>query len=168
MKPMVFTLVGKDKPGLIESLSKQILALGGNWLGSSFSHMAGHFAGFVEVELPEDQHQALTDAFAKHPDLNIQLVKADKRSNVLPHTAIIDITANDRAGIVRELTSTLAGFNLNILKFDTSCESAPNWGGNLFKASARIAIPDDFSLSELRGALEGIADDLMVDIQRNA
>ena len=43
MKPIIFTLVGIDKPGLISDLAKTVYDMGGNWLGSNFSHMAGHF-----------------------------------------------------------------------------------------------------------------------------
>lgn len=165
MQPLIFTLVGKDKPGLIDSLAKQVRKLDGNWLGSNFSHMAGHFAGFVQVDLPQQNHQILIDMLAKHPDLTIHPISAESSNKQLVELADIEIMGNDKAGIVSELTTVLNQFNINIVKFETSCESAPNWGSLLFKAHAKIEIPTDFDTEPLRDALEDIANDLIVDIE---
>jgi glycine cleavage system regulatory protein len=165
MKPIIFTLVGQDKPGLISDLAKTVYAMGGNWLGSSFSHMAGHFAGFVQVDLPLKKHQTLIELFSQHPDLKIHLLTGDTALTVNQRTVQIDIMGNDKSGIVQELTETLNQFNLNIIKFDSKLESAPNWGNALFKAKALISIANDFDLENLRDALEAIANDLMVDIE---
>ncbi|MCV2884938.1 glycine cleavage system protein R [Aestuariibacter sp. AA17] len=165
MKPMIFTLVGKDKPGLIDSLAKTVYALKGNWTGSNFSHMAGHLAGFVHVDVPEEHHQALLDAFEAHPDLRIHLVPGEANTPENEKVVLVDVMGNDKTGIVQELTSVLHQFNINIIKFDSSCEPAPNWGGTLFKAQAKVAVPRGFDLDALTDALEDIANDLVVDIE---
>jgi glycine cleavage system regulatory protein len=36
-KPLVFTFVGADKPGLVEKLSQTVAMHGGNWLESRMS-----------------------------------------------------------------------------------------------------------------------------------
>lgn len=164
MKPMIFTLVGKDKRGLIESLAQTVFDLGGNWLGSNFSHMAGHFAGFVEIRLPVEHQTELMQRFAKHPDLSIKLLVGEADAVSAEQTAQVDIMGNDRPGIVQDVTGILSRFNINIVTFDSKCVSAPNWGGQLFKAKAMIGIEPAFNLDELRDALENIADDLVVDI----
>ena len=165
MEPIIFTLVGRDKPGLISDLAKTVYDMQGNWLGSNFSHMAGHFAGFVQVDLPKDKHQALIDCFSQHPDLKIHLLSGEPQESLDQQSAQIEITGNDRVGIVQELTQILSQFNLNIVKFDSSLASAPNWGGDLFKAKAVITVAVDFDLDALREALEEVANDLMVDIE---
>ncbi|MGS2720689.1 glycine cleavage system protein R [Paraglaciecola aestuariivivens] len=165
MKPIIFTLVGKDKPKLISDLAKTVYAMGGNWLGSNFSHMAGHFAGFVHIDLPVEKHPELIEIFTQHPDLKIHLLPGDESPVEAQRTAQLEITGNDKAGIVQEITEILNRFNLNIIQFDSRLESAPNWGGELFKAKALISVAKDFDLSELREALESVANDLMVDIE---
>jgi glycine cleavage system regulatory protein len=164
MKPMIFTLVGRDKPGLIESLAQTVFDMGGNWLASNFSHMAGHFAGFVQIDLPESKYTQLVDTFSRHSDLQIHLVQGSAVDASEVATAQIDIMGNDKPGIVQELTSILAQFNINIIKFDSSCGSAPNWGSSMFRACATISMAKDFDLEPLREALEEVANDLMVDI----
>ena len=165
MKTLIFTLVGKDKPGLIDSLAQRVYELDGNWLASNFSHMAGQFAGFAQIEMPADNHEKLIALFEKHPDLRISLVSVDHHDAGQTEIADIHVMGNDKRGIVQELTSTLNQFNINIARFESSCESAPNWGSLLFKAHAKIEIPVGFDLDPLQEALEDIANDLVVDIE---
>ena len=166
MKPLIFTLVGQDKPGLISNLAKTVYGMGGNWLGSNFSHMAGHFAGFVQIDLPLDKHQTLITLLLQHPDLKIHLLSGVVEEPIEPLQSVqVEITGNDKTGIVQELTQILNQFNLNIVKFDSCLETAPNWGGSLFKANALISIAADFDLEKLQESLESIANDLMVDIE---
>jgi glycine cleavage system regulatory protein len=165
MKPIIFTLVGSDKPGLISDLAKTVYDMGGNWLGSNFSHMAGHFAGFVQIDLPLEKHQALIERLSQHPDLKIHLLPGITAHPAEQQCVQIDIMGNDKTGIVQELTHILSQFNLNIVKFDSYLETAPNWGGELFKAKATITVATDFDLETLRDKLESVANDLMVDIE---
>lgn len=165
MKPLIFTLVGPDKPGLISNLSSTVYKFGGNWLGSTFSHMAGHFAGFVHIDLPEERHAEIIALFSEHPDLRIHLVSAESDKISESQSAKVNIMGNDKAGIVQELTRVLNQFNLNIVKFESSCTSAPNWGSPLFTAKATIDIAPEVNLISLREALENIANDLMVDVE---
>ena len=51
---LVLTVISDDKPGLVEELASTIAENSGNWLESSMSHLAGHFAGIVHVSVPEE------------------------------------------------------------------------------------------------------------------
>ena len=46
---LVFTLLGPDRPGIVKEISALVREHGGNWMESSLSHLAGHFAGLVRV-----------------------------------------------------------------------------------------------------------------------
>ncbi len=164
MQSLVISIMGKDKPGLVDALAKCIYKHQGNWQGSSFAHMAGMFTGFVEVHVAAEEKEALVTALDAISDLSVQsvAVAASQESNKTKLT--VDVMGNDKTGIVQELTSVLNQFNLNILTFASHCESAPNWGSLIFKAKAEIAVPDNFDDSELQDALEALANDLVVDI----
>lgn len=164
MQPLIISVLGKDKPGLVDALARKVYQHGGNWQGSSFAHMAGMFTGFVEVLAPKDNHQSLIAALDALPDLTVQSVSASDSATVHTTQLQVDIMGNDKAGIVQELTAVLNEFNLNIVNFDSLCESAPNWGSLMFKASAVIAVPDGFDQDRLQQALENLANDLVVDI----
>ena len=41
---LVLTVIGKDRPGIVELLSQIVAAHEGNWLESRMAHLAGEFA----------------------------------------------------------------------------------------------------------------------------
>ena len=128
MQSLIISIMGKDKPGLVDALAKCIYQHQGNWQGSSFAHMAGMFTGFVEVHVPIDEHEKLVDALNAISDLSVQSVAVNTATKTLTNQLTVDVMGNDKAGIVQELTTVLNQFNLNILNFSSRCESAPNWG----------------------------------------
>ncbi len=164
MQPLIISVIGKDKTGLVDALAKKVYQHGGNWQSSSFAHMAGMFTGFVEVLVPKANHEALIEALDALPDLTVQSVSAVNESPTDTTELRVDIMGNDKSGIVQELTAVLNEFNLNIVNFDSTCESAPNWGSLMFKASAVISVPEGFDEDRLKQALENLANDLVVDI----
>lgn len=165
MKSLVITLVGKDKPGLIDSIAQTVSQAKGNWLASSFANMAGQFAGFAEIQLPEENEAQLLATLKNHPDLDITLNEGLSSQGKKKQKAQIDVQGNDRAGIVQELTAVLNQFNLNIVQFESLCESAPAWGNLIFKATTAVELPLDINTDELKEALEALSDDLVVEIQ---
>ena len=57
---LVMTVVGRDRPGLVELVSRLIAGHGGNWLESRMCRLGGEFAGILRVELEEARAGALT------------------------------------------------------------------------------------------------------------
>ena len=49
---LVMTVIGQDRPGLVESVAALVAENGGNWLESRMSRLGGHFAGILRVEVP--------------------------------------------------------------------------------------------------------------------
>ncbi|GEA12276.1 ACT domain-containing protein [Alteromonas sp. KUL49] len=164
MQPIIISIMGKDKPGLVDTLAKCVYQYDGNWQGSSFAHMAGLFTGFVEVHVPSDKQDALVKALDAISDLTVQSVAVTSPSTQVSTELSVEVMGNDKPGIVQELTSVLHQFNLNIMTFSSHCESAPNWGNLMFKATAVIAVPEDFDEDALKEAMEDLANDLVVDI----
>lgn len=164
MQSLVISIMGKDKPGLVDTLAKCIYKHNGNWQGSSFARMAGMFTGFVEVHVPDSEHNNLLDALNAISDLSVQSVAVASAPSDLVTQLTVDVVGNDKPGIVQELTTVLNQFNLNILSFSSHCESAPNWGSLIFKASAVISVPENFNDDALQDALEALANDMIVDI----
>lgn len=163
MQAIVISVMGRDKPGIVDSLAKQIYANEGSWQGSSFAHMAGMFTGFVEVHVPKTHHDALISALKQIGDLEVQSVQVEQQTSKFDHTFSLEITGNDKPGIVQQLSSILNQFQLNIIEFDSSVTSAPNWGSLMFKATATVATEENFDMHALQDALEGLSDDLIVD-----
>ena len=74
------------------------------------------------------------------------------------------LVGNDRPGIVRDISRVLARSGVNIDELETGTSSAPMTGETLFHASARVRVPPSVSLDALRGELEALAGELMVDL----
>lgn len=164
MKPVIFTIIGNDKPGLVDAVAKKVYEYGGNWQGSSFAHMAGQFAGFVEALVPADKHQALIDALNSIDGLQVHSQSVSDSTQTDADELTIEVMGNDRPGIVQQITNVLNRFSLNIINFNSTCESAPNWGSEMFKARIRVALPAEVDQDDVKDALEAVANDLVVDI----
>jgi glycine cleavage system regulatory protein len=161
---MVLTVVGKDKPGLIAQIASSIKQANGNWLKSSFCHLSGHFAGFVEVMLPIENHNQLIQACHTLSSLQITLVPASIADSNNTREFKISVTGNDRQGIVNDISHCLTNLNVSIKEMETGCESAPNWGSQIFSAQMTLACDENTDIDDIIEALEHITDDLVVEL----
>ena len=164
---LVLTVIGDDKPGLVEALSRAIASNSGNWLESSMSQLAGKFAGILRVSVTDTEAEKLIAALQNlSPDLKllIERAAADGAGDSSLSVAL-NLVANDRPGIIREISRALAGLSINVENLSTRCVSAPMSGETLFKAEALLKVPAGFKLERLQLELEDLADDLIVEIQ---
>ncbi len=165
MKQLVLTLIGKDKAGLVEQLATVISEHHGNWTASNLSHLAGYFAGILQVEVHEDHLPALTLALGHMTDLDIR-IQHGVATSIDEHKLLkFVITGNDRPGIVRELSSVIRHKGTNIIHFESNKQIAPNWGVPLFHAIATVELPEGLNKDEVVKALEAIAADVVVDVE---
>lgn len=165
MNNIVISCIGADKKGIVDTLSNIINAHNGNWQVSSLHHLSGFFAGVIEVAVSEEQTEALVKALHHIEGLNCQIETAKQNSEKLNSTLVLELTANDRPGIIQEISSVIHKQGGNLIKVVSSQASAPHTGQLMFKAKVKVAI-NETDTDELISALEHIADDLMVDIAR--
>lgn len=162
---LVMTVIGPDRTGLVVSVARVVAGHGGNWLESRLCRLGGEFAGILRIEIPADKKAALVGALQRISGLNVT-VRADetKISPANTRQTKLEIVGSDRPGIVREITSALARANVNVEEFSSEIVSAPMSGENLFKASAKLQLPEKCDLTALKKDLEKIAADLLVDV----
>jgi len=163
--PLVMTIIGPDRTGVVESVARVVADHGGNWLESRMCRLGGEFAGILRVEIPVESKPALLAALQQLQTHGLQIVVRD---DALTHAAAgqqtrLEIVGGDRPGIVREITSALARAGVNVEEFSSEVVSAPMSGEVLFKAVARLRLPDFCDLARLKTDLEKIAADLQVD-----
>ena len=163
--PLVMTLVGPDRTGLVESVARAVADHDGNWLESRMCRLGGEFAGILRVEIPTEKKSALLAALQKIVGLNVVVQPSQSAVAAMSgrHTKL-EIVGSDRPGIVREITSALARANVNVEEFFSEVVSAPMSGETLFKASARLQLPAHCDVAALKQDLEKIAADLQVDV----
>ena len=164
---LVLTIIGEDRPGIVESLAEIINDHSGNWLESSMSQLAGKFAGILRVSVKEDKCEALINSLenlSKNLKLVIEKVSSENYEEVR-QIVEVRLIGNDRPGIIREISKTVTDLAVNFEKLTSECTPAPMSGDALFKAAASLKIPQGMSVDLLKHALENLADDLIVDIK---
>jgi glycine cleavage system regulatory protein len=163
--PLVMTIIGPDKTGLVESVARAVAEHGGNWLESKMCRLGGEFAGILRAEIPAEKKSDLLAALQKISGLNVTVRDDEKKASPAnSRQTKLEIVGSDRPGIVREITSALARANVNVEEFSSEIVSAPMSGETLFKASARLQLPERCDLAALKKDLEKIAADLQVDV----
>ncbi|MAT73108.1 MAG: glycine cleavage system protein R [Planctomycetaceae bacterium] len=164
---LVLTVLGPDRPGIVEEIAELVAAHGGNWVESRMAHLAGKFAGILRVEVAAEAAADLTDALAKLNAKGLEsIVHADPAAAAAGTGPVVqlDLIGHDQPGIVRQITRVLAAHGVNVEELETECLPAANTGQPLFKAVAQLRLPAGLSRDDLRAALEEVAADLVVDV----
>jgi glycine cleavage system regulatory protein len=165
---LVLTVIADDKPGLVESLAATIAENSGNWLESNMSQLAGKFAGILKVSVDDSHLDQLELALGSLEGLKLVMERVVLDETVGgPITVELELVANDRPGIVKEISHAVAGLSINVEKLTTNCSSAPMTGVELFKATATLKVPPSLELTKLQEELESLADDMIVEIKAN-
>ena len=166
-RSLVMTVIGEDRPGLVESIASLVAGHGGNWLESRMSRLGGKFAGIVQVEVPAEKEQGLADALKNLSARGLNVVvhpDVPKRTAADRPVSVLEIIGHDRPGIVQQISRALANHGVNVEDLHTERASAAMSGEMLFKARAKLSIPESCNVAGLRKELEKIAADLIVDL----
>lgn len=165
---LVLTVIGRDRPGLVERLAALVADHGGNWLESRMSRLGGEFAGILRLTLPAPAEPAFLANLANLQSSGLTTLARRDDSPDAPTTPgrliHIDLVGQDRPGIVRQISAALAARAVNVEELTTERLSAPMSGEPIFKAKARVSLPPSTDIADLRQTLEAIAADLLVDL----
>src|SRR2546425_4735980 len=134
---LVMTVIGRDRPGLVDCLAGLVTVHGGNWLESRMSRLGGQFAGILRVQVTAEKEAALVRALTElereglavviHPD---RQDSADSARSLI----LLEIVGQDRPGIVHQISHALAAQAVNVEELNTECSSAAMSGETLFRA----------------------------------
>ena len=165
---LALTIIADDRPGIVEKVADMVASNGGNWLESNMSRLAGKFAGILLVDIAEDKQATLLAALNTLEAQGIR-VSGEASKTTEPATGEylrLTVVGNDRPGIVGELSSLLAKLHVNVEELCTNCEDAPMSSEILFRATAKVSLPQSgLNREQLQDALEALSDDLMVEFE---
>jgi len=167
MADLVLTLIGPDRPGIVEAVADPVAAHGGSWVESRMAQLAGQFAGILRVEVPDDRAAALVAALRGLEGKGLHLVvEATPRPPEARERRPLDLdlVGLDRPGIVKEISRVLADGGVNIEELVTDRVDAPMSGERLFRTRAHLSVPRGTDAAKLRSALEKVASDLSVEV----
>ena len=162
----ILTVMAKDKPGIVKAVSDIVLSNQGSWLEGNLSRLGGQFAGIVSVKIPDRQlnnfKKELSEIVAD--GITVKIHSFDEEGEFQGKPATIIVEANDRHGIIDEISSALAEKGVNVEKLSSECVSASMAGYELFRAEIDVSLPKRFTVNKLQALLENVSDDLMVTI----
>lgn len=164
---LIITILGPDQPGLVQSLSKTLNQFKGSWTESRMSHLGGKFTGILQVSVPAEQVDQLTNALQElqSDSLQIQIEKSNQTQTTTPaKTLSLELLGQDRPGIIHDITEQLAHLNVNIEELESEIKEASMSGGTLFCALLKLSLPENVSAEAVQDALESMSDQFMVDI----
>jgi len=163
---LVLTVIGEDRPGLVEAIAQVIMDNSGNWLESSMSQLAGKFAGILRVSVKNEKADNLVSALNNlSQNLKVVIERVDvEQENLASQLIELTLVGNDRPGIIREISGALNTLSVNFEQLTTECTPAPMSGDALFKAIANLTLPRNLDIDVLREDLEKLTDDLIVEI----
>lgn len=166
-KYLVISALGKDRPGIVNELSKAILDCGGNIEDSRMTVLGGEFALIVLVS---GQWNAIAKLESRIPTLQEKLALTitarqteprPARGNMVPY--VVDVVSMDHPGIVHDISEFFASRGINIEELSTWTYPAAHTGTPMFSLSMTISVPAEINIGQLRSEFTGFCDDLNLD-----
>lgn len=163
---LVLTIIGADRRGLVEALAREIAAVDGNWEDGRMARLAGQFAGILLVTVDTARTDELVAALRALDATGLQVsVRPTAAPSAPGGTRIrLELTGQDRPGIVRDVARVLAERGANVEELESSVASAPMSGERMFTARITAIARDGGELADLKSRLEGLTSELMVDV----
>lgn len=165
--PLVMSLIGKDRPGLMETVANLVADHGANWLESRMCRLGGEFAGILRLQVAGDQRAGLEEALRGLEQQGLTVSLRPDSGGAEPsedRMLAFEIVGPDRPGIVRQITAALAAQSVNVEEFSSECISAPMSGERLFNAHLLVQLPEGCDVDALCDIIEKTANDLALDV----
>jgi len=169
-KQLVITASGRDRPGILEEVTRLVVSHKGNVESSRFQRLGGDFAMLMFVTAPEEEittlRQTLDELHFIKFDVQTRLTEVtDAAEEPGAIVCAVTVMGADHMGILYEVTRYLADQGINVESMTTEVVAAPMSGSPLFTMSAVARVPPQLSIRDLQEALEFIGDEVGVDTQ---
>lgn len=163
---LVVTLIGPDRPGIVNQVSERAERFGANWTTSHLAREAGEFAGIVHLKVPaanaDTLAQSLRDLEAN--DLHVMVTRSSSaHQHPTMRSMQLRLHGEDRVGIVAKLTAVLAGRGVSIESLQTALKDDATTHRPRFEVSAHLAVPASLNPELLQTELDQLAQALMLD-----
>lgn len=164
----IVNFVGKATPATIKQLAAVTHENGGKWLISKVNFIEDSVAAVIKIELPADNASTVKQAFQTYPSLLVEITDADPHVHKSDAVYKVRLGANDRAGIVNEITHLLDGQGISILDMDCQRVFIAGGGGissSLFTANVAMRLPVNIEIDDVINELEALSEDTRVTLE---
>lgn len=165
-----FTLaaVGKDRPGIVATVSAALVEAGCNLEDSSMTILAGQFAIVLVLDAPESATAASIEAAldGAAQDFGLAMSVGPVPEGPTPAQAesadwTVSVYGADRPGIVHAVASLLAEAGVNIVDLNTRVIGGP--AAPVYAMALDVALPHGLDPQRLASGLEALSQDIGVD-----
>lgn len=167
-KSIVITLIGDDRPGIVESISNIIVRHQGEWVESRMANLSGKFSGILSLNLPQTSVDGFLAELKSNPIQGISINAEEVKATVEPLVGQcfkLELVGQDRPGIIHRISSALANNGATVEELESEVIDASMSGEKLFKASITVCLEAGHDIDELGEVLEELANELIVDIE---
>jgi glycine cleavage system transcriptional repressor len=164
---LVMSALGKDRPGIVDQISKVIFELDCSIADSRMTVLGGEFAILLLVEGPWNKLARLEDQVEElesRLELTITTKRTEERrpqGNLLPYA--VDVVALDHPGIVYNLASFFSQRGINIEDMTTAGYAAAHTGTPMFSVHMSVGIPANIHIAALRDEFMDFCDAMNLD-----
>lgn len=166
-KNLVISALGKDKPGIVNDLSKSILDSGGNITESRMMVLGGEFSIMLLVIGNKDSIDNINSNLESTGNkLGLTLIAREttpqeNNQKSLPYQ--VTVVSMDHPGIVHDISDFFSNRKLNIEEIETKTYPAAHTGTPMFSLDMTISVPANDSVKSLRDEFVTFCDDLNLD-----
>lgn len=151
---LVVSAVGSDKPGIINKLSEQALALNCNIVDTRMTVLGGEFALLMMVSGTADAIEALQPPLHDTAaNLGLTLVVKPTQPRTLLDPSLpyqVSVIAMDNPGIVHEIAGFFGKKAINIEEMHTNTFAAAHTGTPMFSLDMQVYIPSRLPIGPLK------------------
>ena len=164
---IVISAIGRDKPGIVQAISKAILSCGGNIEESRMTTLGSEFASLMLVSgnwHTLNRLETALDKLGGEDGLSFAIRKTNERdikADRLPYA--VDVIALDQQGIVYELANFFSERNIEIADVATRRYAAAHTGAPMFAVQMAINVPASLHVAQLREEFLEMCDRLNLD-----
>ena len=164
---LVISAIGKDRTGLVGSLSRSVLDCGCRIGESRMAVLGSEFAVIMLVSGYWNAIAKLESALPRVADslgMRIASTRTEARKDMqslIPYA--VEVVASESAEVVHEVSEFFARRGVNIEDVYTNRYPAPQTGAAMFALHLNVGIPSDLSIASIRGEFMDFCDELNLD-----
>ena len=164
---IVISAIGTDRTGVVQDLTKVILACGGNIEQSRMTTLGSEFAMLLLVSGNWHTLSRLEQGLEKlceSSDLSFSIKKTEEKpvdEDRMPYA--VDVVALDKQGIVFALANFFASRDIEIADVSTSSYAAAHTGAPMYSVQMTVNVPSSQYVAQLRDEFYDLCDEMNFD-----
>lgn len=170
MNKTIITVIGRDKPGIIASVSETLFKLNCNIENISQTILQSEFAGIYIVSIPKDlqldslNKELQSDLGDKHLQVHTKPLeeKEAKKKDHAIEPFIVTTSGPDRKGLVAVFSRVIADSGINISNLKAVFEGGDNPERNI--TIYELEVPSNTDLQKFAEKLKNKASEVNLDL----